>query len=52
MCVLSLLRAGDSEGDRQFAWTFRVVRDRDAEVAQSLHDDGWFDLYSFTWDPQ
>ena len=50
--LLKPIRASNSDGDRQFAWTFRVVRDGDETVVQSLHDDGWFDLYSFTWEPQ
>ncbi|SFB98159.1 arylamine N-acetyltransferase family protein [Streptomyces aidingensis] len=27
-------------------WTWRVVRERDQWVLQSLHPEGWFDLYS------
>jgi N-hydroxyarylamine O-acetyltransferase len=28
-------------------WTWRVVAEADQWVLQSLHQDGWFDLYSF-----
>jgi N-hydroxyarylamine O-acetyltransferase len=28
-------------------WTWRVVREADQWVLQSLHPDGWFDLYAF-----
>ena len=41
-----------SEESRQFGWTFRVQGDRDCQVLQSLHGDGWFDLYAFTHEPQ
>lgn len=29
------------------AWSWRLVREEDQWVLQSLHEDGWFDLYSF-----
>ena len=37
---------------RQGAWTFRVQSEGDVQVLQSLHTDGWFDLYAFTREPQ
>jgi N-hydroxyarylamine O-acetyltransferase len=42
----------DSEPSRQFGWTFRVRSDGDSQVFQSLHADGWFDLYAFTQEPR
>jgi N-hydroxyarylamine O-acetyltransferase len=42
----------DCEESKQFGWTFRVQRDRDIQVLQSLHAEGWFDLYAFTQEPQ
>jgi N-hydroxyarylamine O-acetyltransferase len=42
----------DSEPSRQFGWTFRVQSDGDFQVLQSLHADGWFDLYAFTQEPR
>jgi len=42
----------DQEVSRQFGWTFRVQRDGDVQVLQSLHTDEWFDLYAFTEEPQ
>ena len=41
-----------SEPSRQFGWTFRVESDGDLKVLQSLHADGWFDLYAFTQEPR
>ena len=42
----------DSEESKQFGWTFRVQRDGDFHVTQSLHADGWFDLYAFNQELQ
>jgi N-hydroxyarylamine O-acetyltransferase len=42
----------DEEPITQFGWTFRVHEEGDLRVLQSLHDDNWFDLYSFTQEPQ
>ena len=36
----------------QFAWTYRVVDDGDAQVLQSHRDGAWADLYAFTHEPQ
>jgi N-hydroxyarylamine O-acetyltransferase len=40
------------EPSLEFGWTFRVQTDGDVYVLQSLHNDGWFDLYAFTQEPQ
>jgi N-hydroxyarylamine O-acetyltransferase len=40
------------EKSRQFGWTFRVEGEGECQVLQSLHTDGWFDLYTFTQEPQ
>jgi N-hydroxyarylamine O-acetyltransferase len=37
---------------RQAAWTYRVMREHDSWVLQSRRGDAWFDLYSFTLEPQ
>ena len=43
------LRPGEvSQGD----WRFRLVLDGDVWLLQSLHPQGWFDLHTFTLDPQ
>jgi N-hydroxyarylamine O-acetyltransferase len=42
----------DSKPSRQFGWTFRVQSEGDVQVLQSLHADGWFDLYAFTQEPR
>ncbi|QNP74064.1 arylamine N-acetyltransferase [Streptomyces roseirectus] len=39
------LADGATHTEGGFAW--RVVREDDQWVLQSLHDDGWFDLYAF-----
>jgi N-hydroxyarylamine O-acetyltransferase len=42
----------DSQPSRQFGWTYRVQNDGHLHVLQSLHADGWFDLYAFTQEPR
>ena len=37
---------------KQFAWTYRVTRDGDQWVLQSLRGDSWMDLYGFTLEAQ
>ena len=44
------LRPGEEA--RHFGWTYRVVTEGPLHVLQSLHPDGWFDLYSFTLEEQ
>jgi N-hydroxyarylamine O-acetyltransferase len=43
---------GNGEPTSQFAWTYRVVEEGRAWVAQSLRDGVWGDLYAFTFEPQ
>ena len=35
----------------QFAWKYRIVERESVHILQSLHPDGWFDLYRFTLEP-
>ena len=44
------LRPGEEA--RHFGWTYRVVTEGPLHVLQSLHPEGWFDLYSFTLEEQ
>ena len=46
--LLYPIRLRAIEESRQFASAFRVRHDGDCHVLQSLHPDGWFDLYAFT----
>ena len=43
---------GSGQEARQFAWTYRVVEAGGEWVLQSLRNDSWTDLYSFSLDPQ
>lgn len=36
---------------QQFAWRYRIVAHGGLHTLQSLHADGWFDLYRFTLEP-
>lgn len=36
----------------QFGWRYRIVREESSRVLQTLRPEGWFDLYSFTLEPQ
>jgi N-hydroxyarylamine O-acetyltransferase len=41
------------EGEvRQGEWSYRVCVEGEVHVLQSLHAEGWFDLYAFTQEPQ
>lgn len=42
----------DGTLSEQFAWTYRVVEDGDAQLLQSLRGDRWEDLYAFTHESQ
>jgi N-hydroxyarylamine O-acetyltransferase len=42
------IRLHQKDEDRQGAWTYRVYDEGDVRVLQSLHAEGWFDLYAFT----
>jgi N-hydroxyarylamine O-acetyltransferase len=44
------LRPGDVAN--HFGWQYRIVPGGDRYVLQSLHPEGWFDLYSFNLEPQ
>ncbi len=37
---------------RQYAWTYRLAKEHDLWVLQSLEAEGWQDLYAFTLEPQ
>jgi N-hydroxyarylamine O-acetyltransferase len=50
--LLYPIRIDCDEEVRQGAWTFRVIAEGEIKVLQSLHADGWFDLYAFTREPQ
>ena len=43
---------GKGEVSEQFAWRYRVVPEEGLWVLQSLHGEGWTDLYAFTLEPQ
>jgi N-hydroxyarylamine O-acetyltransferase len=44
---------GTGEVSEQYAWSYRVVQeDGGLWVLQSLHGEGWTDLYAFTLEPQ
>ncbi len=47
-------RSGSTETTRsgRGQWTYRVTVDGPLSVLQSLHTDGWFDLYAFTLEGQ
>jgi len=42
---------GNGREARQFAWTYRAVEAGGEWILQSLRDDSWTDLYSFTLEP-
>src|SRR5262249_8323891 len=46
------IRLNEVEPVRCFAWTFRVRHEDGLHVLQTLREDGWFDLYAFTLEPQ
>ncbi len=50
--LLSPILLDQKEPVEQFGRAFRVVDHRDVKVLQTLHPDGWFDLYAFTLEPQ
>ncbi|MFF2805599.1 arylamine N-acetyltransferase [Streptomyces sp. NPDC058000] len=47
--LLAPLPLRDGVEDRQGAWTFGLVYEKETEawVLRSRHEDGWFDLYAF-----
>jgi N-hydroxyarylamine O-acetyltransferase len=46
------LRLDHTEPVRQSAWAFRVWIEHGLHVLQTLRDGSWFDLYSFSFEPQ
>jgi N-hydroxyarylamine O-acetyltransferase len=50
--LLYPIRLNEEDEVRQGQWQFRVCADGEVRVLQSLHADGWFDLYAFTQEPQ
>jgi N-hydroxyarylamine O-acetyltransferase len=50
--LLYPVRLNQEDEIRQGEWSFRVVIEGESHVMQSLHTDGWFDLYAFTQEPQ
>jgi N-hydroxyarylamine O-acetyltransferase len=50
--LLYPIRSDRDDENHQGAWTFRVKGEGEVDVLQSLHADGWFDLYAFTREPQ
>jgi len=50
--LLSPILLDQREPLEQFGRAFRVDDQRDVKVLQTLHSDGWFDLYAFTLEPQ
>jgi N-hydroxyarylamine O-acetyltransferase len=46
--LLYPIRLHQKDEDRQGAWRYRVYDEGDVHVLQSLHSEGWFDLYAFT----
>ena len=50
--LLYPIRLNEKDGVRQGQWRFRVYAEGEVHALQSLHADGWFDLYAFTLEPQ
>ncbi len=50
--LLDPIRLNHEDEVRQGEWSFRVCVEGEVHVLQSLHADGWFDLYAFTQEPQ
>jgi N-hydroxyarylamine O-acetyltransferase len=50
--LLEPLPLVEGRESRQAVWTYRLMREDDSWVLQSRRGDGWFDLYSFTLEPQ
>jgi N-hydroxyarylamine O-acetyltransferase len=50
--LLEPLRLVEASDTHQAGWTYRLMREGDSWVLQSRRGDGWFDLYSFTLEPQ
>jgi N-hydroxyarylamine O-acetyltransferase len=50
--ILTPIHLTADQNSLQFSWTYRLIREEDAWVLQSLQGDGWSDLYAFTEEPQ
>jgi N-hydroxyarylamine O-acetyltransferase len=50
--LLDPLPFEDERPVSQGAWTYRLRREQDEFVVQSLRGDAWLDLYAFTMEPQ
>ncbi len=50
--LLKPVRMASGELSRQFAWSYRVVREGELWVLQFLQAGEWLDLYAFTLEPQ
>jgi len=50
--VLIPLPLDELAESRQFAWTYRIARERGLYVLQLRTGDAWADLYAFTLEPQ
>lgn len=50
--ILYPIRLDQSEAIEQHAWSYRICEEGDLLVLQTLYQDGWFDLYAFTQEPQ
>ena len=50
--LLYPIRLDREDEVRQGEWSFRVRVEGEVHVLQSLHAEGWFDLYAFTQEPQ
>lgn len=50
--LLSPVPVENGVAARQFAWTYRVVREEEQWILQSLRQNAWMDLYAFTEEPQ
>jgi N-hydroxyarylamine O-acetyltransferase len=50
--LLYPIRLDQHDAIDQGAWIFRVKDEGNIQVLQSLHTEGWFDLYAFTREPQ
>jgi N-hydroxyarylamine O-acetyltransferase len=50
--LLEPIRLNHHDPVRQGEWSYRVCVEDEVHVVQSLHAEGWFDLYAFTREPQ
>jgi N-hydroxyarylamine O-acetyltransferase len=50
--LLEPIRLDREDAVQQGAWSYRIKTEGQIHVLQSLHSEGWFDLYAFTQEPQ